>query len=288
MALPLMPKATAVWLVEDTVLTFEQIAEFCGMHPLEVQAIADDEVAVGVLGLDPIANGQLTAEEIERCAADADTRLEMAEPTLPLPQSKPKGARYTPVSKRQDRPDAIAWLVKNYPELSDAQISKLIGTTKPTINAVREKTHWNASNIKPQNPIGLGLCGEADLEKAVNLARSRAGTVHGAADAAQVPTPVQVAAPSIEKPAAVKIQRKTEETPPAPGEAPSDETAETVFGVAPETPPPAAETTPESIDTVFGTPAETPAPAPDKAPQPTDEPSSEEAKPSPDESPSRV
>ena len=172
MALPLMPKATAVWLVENTVLTFDQIAEFCGMHPLEVQAIADDEVAIGVLGLDPIANGQLTIEEIERCATDAKQRLKMAKPTLPLPQSKPKGARYTPVSKRQDRPDAIAWLLKNYPELSDAQISRLIGTTKPTINAIRDKTHWNTPNIKPQNPVNLGLCSGEVLEKVVARARA--------------------------------------------------------------------------------------------------------------------
>jgi hypothetical protein len=279
-----MPKATVVWLVENTVLTFEQIAEFCGMHPLEVQAIADDEVAVGVLGLDPITHGQLTAEEIERCAADAKARLRLATPTLPLPQSKPKGARYTPVSKRQDRPDAIAWLVKNYPELSDAQLSKLIGTTKPTINAVREKTHWNASNIKPQNPIGLGLCGEAELEKAVNLARARAGTVHGAADAQPVPTPVQVAAPSIEKAAAGKAQAKSAEPAPlAPEEAPPGETAEKVFGVAPEPPPPPA-TTPESVETVFGGSAK----ASKTVPEPKDEPSSEEAKPSPGETPSRV
>ena len=165
MTLPLMPTATAVWLVENTVLTFEQIAAFCGMHPLEVQAIADGEVAAGMLGLDPFSSGQLTQAEIDRCAADPDARLTMEKPTIPQPQAKAKGARYTPVSKRQDRPDAIAWLLKSYPELGDAQISGLIGTTKPTINAVRDKTHWNSPNIKPQNPVGLGLCAEADLEK---------------------------------------------------------------------------------------------------------------------------
>ncbi len=177
----LMPKATAVWLVENTALTFEQIADFCGMHMLEVQAIADGEVAIGMQGLDPIGNGQLTQEELDRCTADPNARLVQATSTIPLPQAKAKGARYTPVSKRQDRPDAIAWLVKNYPELSDAQISKLVGTTKSTITAVRDKSHWNAANIKPQNPVGLGLCSGPDLEKMVAIARARAGTVHGEA-----------------------------------------------------------------------------------------------------------
>lgn len=177
MALPLMPKATAVWLVENTALTFEQIADFCGLHPLEVQAIADGEVATGIVGLDPIANGQISKAELERCEADADLRLKINVTDYPQPRQKPKGARYTPVSKRQDRPDAIAWLLKHHPELSDAQLSKLIGTTKPTIQSVREKTHWNATNIKPRNPVTLGLCTEADLEKAVAIARPRAGTV---------------------------------------------------------------------------------------------------------------
>lgn len=194
MTLPLMPKATAVWLVDNTTLTFEQIAEFCGMHELEIQAIADDEVAIGIHGLDPVVGGQLTAEEIVRCETDESARLTLAKPTIPLPSSKPKGARYTPVSKRQDRPDAIAWLVKNYPELTDANISRLIGTTKPTIVSVREKTHWNASNIKPQSPVGLGLCSEADLEKIVTIARAKAGTTRApaaqaAAPAAPVATP---------------------------------------------------------------------------------------------------
>jgi hypothetical protein len=187
MARPLMPKATAVWLVENTTITFEQIADFCELHALEVQAIADDEVAIGMQGMDPITSGQLTADEIERCAADPDARLELAKPSVPRQRARHKGARYTPVSKRQDRPDAIAWLLKNYPELSDAQVSKLIGTTKPTINAIRDRTHWNAPNIKPQNPIGLGLCSEPELEKAIDLARARAGIVHAAAGKAAAP-----------------------------------------------------------------------------------------------------
>jgi len=177
MAQPLMPKATAVWLVENTVLTFDQIATFCGMHHLEAQAIADDEVAIGMQGMDPLANGELTHEEIDRCAADSSQHLVQAERKIKIPVAKQKGARYTPVSKRQDRPDAISWLIKNYPELSDAQISKLIGTTKPTINAIRDKTHWNSANIKQQNPVSLGLCAGADLEKIVAIARARAGTV---------------------------------------------------------------------------------------------------------------
>ncbi|WP_415721086.1 DUF1013 domain-containing protein [Photobacterium ganghwense] len=177
---PLMPKATAIWLVENTALSFEQIADFCGIHLLEVQAIADMEVAPGMQGLDPVTNGELSQAEIDRCQADPDARLKALSPSIPQPSAKPKGARYTPVSKRQDRPDAIAWLIKHYPELSDAQISKLIGTTKPTINSVRDKTHWNAANIKPRNPVGLGLCNEPDLEKAVVIGRARAGTVRAA------------------------------------------------------------------------------------------------------------
>jgi hypothetical protein len=173
MALPLMPKATAVWLVENTTLSFEQIAEFCGMHALEVQAVADGEVAVGIVGLDPVANGQVTREEIDRCEKDEDARLRLS--GLPeLTRQKAKGARYTPVSKRQDRPDAIAWLIKHHPELSDGQLCKLIGTTKDTIAKVRDRSHWNAANIKPRNPVTLGLCTEADLEKAVIIAQPRA------------------------------------------------------------------------------------------------------------------
>ena len=182
---PLMPKATAVWLIDNTTLTFEQIAEFCGLHELEIQALADGEVAPGMYGLDPVARGELTMDEIERCQADPAKDLKIAKVTTPQPRARSKGARYTPVSKRGDRPNAIAWLLKNYPELSDAQISRLIGTTKPTINAIRDRSHWNTSNIKPQNPVGLGLCSGADLEKVIAVARARAGKAHapGAATA---------------------------------------------------------------------------------------------------------
>lgn len=170
---PLMPKATAVWLVEKTALTFSQIAEFCGLHALEVQAIADGEVAVGIVGLDPVFNGQLSKEEIERCEADPRARLKMTKNDLPLPVMRTKGARYTPVSKRGEKPDAIAWLVKNHPDLLDAQIARLLGTTKETIDKVRTRTHWNSTNIKPQNPVLLGLCKAADLEAAVKRAERR-------------------------------------------------------------------------------------------------------------------
>ena len=185
MAHPLMPKATAVWLIDNTVLTFEQIAEFCGLHALEVQALADGEVAPGMQGLDPITRGELTMDEIQRCQEDQAAKLKMNKAITKERKANTKGARYTPVSKRGDRPNAIAWLLKNYSELSDAQVSKLIGTTKPTINAIRDRSHWNTPNIKPQNPVGLGLCSGSDLEKIIAAARARAGKVHspGAATA---------------------------------------------------------------------------------------------------------
>jgi hypothetical protein len=164
-------------------LSFDQIAEFCGLHALEVQAIADGEVALGMHGIDPTAEGEVTREEIERCQLDPSTRLSSAKRAMPPLSNRQKGARYTPVSKRQDRPDAIAWLLKNYPELSDAQICKLIGTTKSTIASVRDRSHWNAPNIKQQSPVSLGLCSSAEVEKAIALARARAGTVHAAAEA---------------------------------------------------------------------------------------------------------
>ncbi len=174
MVLPLMPKATAVWLVENTALSFEQIAEFTGMHELEVQAIADGEVAIGIVGVNPVANGQLTQEDLERAEGDPKVKLRLNKTDIPIPKARAKGARYTPVSKRQDRPDAIAWLLKHHPELTDAQISRLIGTTKPTILSVRDRSHWNAANIKPQNPVTLGLCTEPELEKMVVIAQRRA------------------------------------------------------------------------------------------------------------------
>src|SRR4051812_35030682 len=174
MALPLMPKATAVWLVENTSLSFEQIADFTGMHELEIQAIADGEVAAGIVGVNPVANGQLTQDDLDQAIADPKHRLKLHHTDIPIPRARSKGARYTLVSKRQDRPDAIAWLLKHHPELTDAQLSRLIGTTKPTIASVRDRSHWNATNIKPQNPVTLGLCTEPELEKAVIIAQRRA------------------------------------------------------------------------------------------------------------------
>jgi hypothetical protein len=181
MVLPLMPKATAVWLVENTSLSFEQIADFTGMHELEVQAIADGEVAIGIVGVNPIGNGQLTQDELTRAEADSKIRLRVNKTDIPVPTARSKGARYTPVSKRQDRPDAIAWLLKHHPELTDAQVSRLIGTTKPTILSVRDRSHWNAANIKPQNPVTLGLCTEPELEKQVVIAQKRASNAAKAA-----------------------------------------------------------------------------------------------------------
>lgn len=172
MTLPLMPKATAVWLIEKTALTFTQIAEFCGMHPLEVQAIADGEVAQGIVGYDPVANNQLTAEEIRRCEADSNARLRLVPQANPIKQ-RSKGARYTPVAKRNDRPDAIAFVLRNFPQLSEAQVIKLLGTTKDTIQKVRERTHWNSANIKPRDPVILGLCTQTDLNAMVAQANER-------------------------------------------------------------------------------------------------------------------
>lgn len=172
MTLPLMPKATAVWLIEKTALTFTQIADFCGMHPLEVQAIADGEVAQGIVGYDPVANGQVTAAEIARCEADPNARLKLQAAASPVPR-RPRGARYTPVSKRNDRPDGIAFLLRHYPQLTEAQIAKLMGTTKETIQKVRDRSHWNAANIKARDPVILGLCSQGDLNAMVAQANER-------------------------------------------------------------------------------------------------------------------
>ena len=164
MALPLMRKATAVWLVENTSLTFMQIANFCGLHELEVSGIADGEVASGIRGMDPITSNQLTSEEIKRCELDPNSKLELIINPATIGETKRRGPRYTPLSKRQDKPAAIAWLVKFYPEIADSQIIKLVGTTKPTIKAVRERSHWNITNIVPTDPVLLGLCKQVELD----------------------------------------------------------------------------------------------------------------------------
>jgi uncharacterized protein len=186
MARLLMPKATAVWLVENTTLNFDQIADFCELHALEVQGIADGEVAMGIVGLDPTLNGQLTREEIVRCEADPTARLKMAKVDIPLPAPRTKGPRYTPVAKRQDKPDAVAWLIRHHPELSDGQISKLIGTTKQTIAAVRDRSHWNFANLRPRDPVLLGLCSQTDLNAAVLRARKSMAKTTATAEQATI------------------------------------------------------------------------------------------------------
>lgn len=170
----LMPKATAVWLVDNTSLTFEQIADFCGLHPLEVKGIADGEVARDIRGADPIANGQLTREELDRAGANAKYRMK-AQKSRHAELLKPakKAPRYTPVSRRQDRPDAIAWFLRNHPEVPDSQVSKLLGTTKATIDQVRNRTHWNSSNIKPVDPVTLGLSTQLELDAIVKRAAEK-------------------------------------------------------------------------------------------------------------------
>ena len=170
---PLMPHATASWLVDNTALSFEQIAEFCGLHILEVQAMADDLASSKYTGRDPVHSGELSHEEIEKGQADPNYRLKMQR--APVDVSRTKGPRYTPVSKRQDKPDGIAWIIRNHPEISDAQIGKLIGTTRNTINAIRERSHWNIANIQPKDPVTLGLCSQRELDAAVAKAAKRAG-----------------------------------------------------------------------------------------------------------------
>jgi len=164
MEYPLMRKATAVWLLDNTTLTFRQIASFCGLHELEVSGIADGEVASGIRGIDPIINSQLTAEEIKKCEADEQLDLQLYKNPAAVGEKKTRGPKYTPLSKRQDKPAAIAWLVKFHPEITDGQISKLIGTTKNTIKAIRERTHWNINNLTPIDPVILGLCKQIELQ----------------------------------------------------------------------------------------------------------------------------
>ncbi|ARU01967.1 DUF1013 domain-containing protein [Yoonia vestfoldensis] len=177
---PIMAKATAVWLCDNTTLTFKQIAEFCGFHELEVQGIADGDVAVGVKGFDPVANNQLTQEEITKGEADPSYKLKLKFYAAASGEEKRRGPRYTPLSKRQDRPASIYWLVKFHPELSDAQVAKLVGTTKPTILAIRERTHWNINNLDPIDPVALGLCKQSELDAAVQKANAKKAREGGA------------------------------------------------------------------------------------------------------------
>lgn len=173
MSHPLMPIATAVWLVDNTGLTFPQIADFCGLHLLEVQGIADETVATKVMGRDPIKAGELTDAEIKRAEADPKVRMNIL--SGPDQHKRTKGPRYTPVSKRQEKPDGISWLLRNHPELTDGMISRLIGTTKSTIAAIRDKSHWNIAGIKPQDPVALGLCSQRDLDTIVAKVAKKSG-----------------------------------------------------------------------------------------------------------------
>src|SRR6202140_1484351 len=200
---PLMPKATAVWLVENTSLSFDQIAQLCNLHPLEVKAIADGDAAQGIEGLDPILTGQLTRDEITAAEADPNHKLHIAEPKVRLPEAKPKkGPRYTPGSRRQDRPNAILWLVRNHPELKDSQIMRLVGTTKSTISAIRDRTHWNSANLTPLDPVTLGLCSQIDLDLEVQKA------------AKEKPVPVEAQGATL-LPASVTTAPKEEPEAPA-------------------------------------------------------------------------
>jgi uncharacterized protein len=193
-AQPLMPKATAVWLVENTALTFDQIAEFCKLHPLEVKAIADDEGVQSIIGRDPIGTGQLTREELARGEANPNHKLKLAVSKVHLPeQKKKKGPRYTPVSRRQDRPNAILWLVRNHPELKDSQIMRLVGTTKSTIEAIRERTHWNAASLTPMDPVTLGLCSQIDLDFEVQRAAKDRPAVETETGATLLPAEITTA-----------------------------------------------------------------------------------------------
>lgn len=234
---PLMPKATAVWLVENTALTFEQIAEFCGLHVLEVKGIADGDVAQGIKGMDPISSGQLTREEIKKAQADPDYRLKVAKSKVEMPVVKTKRVpKYTPLSRRQDRPNAILWLLRHHGELRDSQIMRLVGTTKPTIEAIRERTHWNSANLQPQDPVALGLCSQTDLDAEVRKAAKRLEQEKRAAGI------------EIEEPELAGTLRSAEETAnigdlsPQPQDAPSQDerksedelTVENVFGSSEE------------------------------------------------------
>jgi hypothetical protein len=227
---PLMPKATAVWLVDNTSLTFEQIAEFCGLHVLEVKGIADGDVAHGIKGMDPISSGQLSREEIALAEEDTSHRLKLSEPKVEVPEVKTKrGPRYTPVSRRQDRPNAILWLLKNHPELKDSQIMRLVGTTKPTIISIRERSHWNSPNLQAQDPVTLGLCSQIDLDAEVKKAAARiererkeAGIVEAPKAGTLLPAEESLAAsapqPEPERPMATALAQEARAAMNAPDE----------------------------------------------------------------------
>jgi hypothetical protein len=221
----LMPKATAVWLVDNTALSFQQIADFCSLHPLEVKAIADGDAATTIKGLDPVATGQLAREEITKGEADHSYKLKISDPKVRVPTAKRKGPRYTPVSRRQDRPNAVLWLLRYHPELKDAQISRLVGTTKPTINAIRDRTHWNANNLQPMDPVTLGLCSQIDLDMEVERAARSGG-------AAPTPEPGSTLLPADETTTAEALAaaaRGTDRAEESAGREEADLDADTVF-----------------------------------------------------------
>ena len=240
---PLMPKATAVWLVDNTSLTFEQIAEFCRLHVLEVKGIADGDVAHGIKGMDPISSGQLSREEIAKAELNPQHRLRLSEPKVEVPEVKTKrGPRYTPVSRRQDRPNAILWLLKNHPELKDSQIMRLVGTTKPTIIAIRERTHWNSPNLVAQDPVTLGLCSQIDLDAEVKKAAARlererkeAGLAEPAKAGTLLPTEESIAAappepaPERERPMATSLAEEARQAMAAPDEEEETPDADSIF-----------------------------------------------------------
>jgi hypothetical protein len=238
-----MPKATAVWLVDNTSLTFEQIAEFCGLHVLEVKGIADGDVAHGIKGMDPISSGQLSREEIAAAEEDPSHRLKLSEPKVEVPEVKTKrGPRYTPVSRRQDRPNAILWLLRNHPELKDSQIMRLVGTTKPTIIAIRERSHWNSPNLQAQDPVTLGLCSQIDLDAEVKKAAARlererkeAGIVEQPKAGTLLPAEEALAAaaprpePEAERPMATALAKEARAAMAAPEEEEVEPDVDSVF-----------------------------------------------------------
>ena len=238
---PLMPKATAVWLVDNTSLTFDQIAEFCGLHVLEVKGIADGDVAHGIKGMDPISSGQLSREEIAKAELTPAHRLKLSEPKVEVPEVKTKrGPRYTPVSRRQDRPNAILWLLKNHPELKDSQIMRLVGTTKPTITAIRERAHWNSPNLQAQDPVTLGLCSQTDLDAEVKKAaakldrdRKESGIVEPPKAGTLLPaeeTTAPAPPPELERPMATSLAQEARDRRAAPDEGEETPDIESVFG----------------------------------------------------------
>ena len=233
---PLMPKATAVWLVEHTALSFDQIAEFCGLHVLEVKGIADGDVAHGIKGMDPISSGQLTREEIKKAQDNPNYRLQLAKSKVEIPTVKTKRSpKYTPLSRRHDRPNAILWLLRHHAELRDSQIMRLVGTTKPTIEAIRERTHWNSTNLQPQDPVALGLCSQIDLDAEVRKAARRLEQERRDAGLPEEPEVEEVGTliPAEQTTDDVTVRRREADRVKAEEEA-RELTVEDVFGVQPD------------------------------------------------------